>query len=654
VLDPDPYLAFLVRSTFPDAQIATLQDAEMLGRLAGRVDLAVVDLDGPGALRFLVRQPGLKVVGIADGPRTATTIQPSAVVDLVLRPFAPAELSSALLRAAGLDTSPAVAQREPGKLALAWLLSARIATVVVATLLQLATRGLSGPAALVVPAVLAYVGLSLVVRRRSDAWALADLVVATVAIALTGGLTSPYSAFGIVAVAATALTVGSFTGALCGLIPIVGPALTLIGAGHRAPMPGQLIMWFGFFPLASLMGAILGHAGLRQNQRGPDLAKETHHVLSALFHIARTLPGGFDLRAVAAAALQEVAASSGSPAGMLLLREAGIVKAAGSFGIPGYRDETFPEETLPDKGLFGQEPNVVTAFGPPHPLSALTSGHLCWISSPLRTDGVTFGTLLTACTDCSLHAPTMKALGLVAYETGLAVENTRLFAHVQELSANEERRHLGRELHDGLAQALFHLRLELEMLAKHGSDSQTSFQTEAARLARVAAGALLDVQSTIAGLRWAPAGGLAEALSSYLRDIRSLGGPEVRFVATGQCHLPVQLEAEMFRVGQEAVSNALRHAEASTITVTLGPRGAGAMLIIEDDGHGIRIKTQAEASTSTGVGLRSMKERARRMGGRLSISSGTTCGTRIELVMDAEAPEVGPADDVLIVETGRP
>ncbi len=125
-------------------------------------------------------------------------------------------------------------------------------------------------------------------------------------------------------------------------------------------------------------------------------------------------------------------------------------------------------------------------------------------------------------------------------------------------------------------------------------------------------------------------------------------------MATGQCHLPVHLEAEMFRVGQEAVSNALRHAEASTITVTLGPRGAGAMLVIEDDGHGIRIKTDAEASTSTGVGLRSMKERARRMGGRLSISSGTTCGTRIELVVDAEAPEVGPADDVLIVETGRP
>ena len=652
MLDPDPYLAFLVRSTFPDAQIATLQDAEMLGRLADLVDLAIVDLDGAGASRFLARQPGLKVVGIADGSRTATTMQPSAVVDLLLRPFAPTELSSVLLHAAGLDTSQPAAPQEPGKLALAWLLSARIAMVVVATLLQLATRGLSGPAVLLVPAVLAYMGLSLAVRRRSDAWALADLVVATVAIALTGGLTSPYSAFGIVAVAATALTVGSFTGALCGLIPIVGPVLTLIGAGHRAPVPGQLIVWFGFFPLASLMGAVLGHAGRRQNQRGTELAKETNHVLSALFRIARTLPGGFDLRAVASAALEEVEASSGSPAGMLLLWEAGIVRAAGSFGIPGYRDETFLEEALPDKGLFGQEPCVVTAFPFPHPLSALTSGHPCWISSPLRTDGVTFGTLLTACPDCSLHAPTMKTLGLVAYETGLAIENTRLFAHVQELSANEERRHLGRELHDGLAQALFHIRLELELLANHDSAGQTPFQTEAARLARVAAGALLDVQSTIRGLRSAPAGGLAGALSSYLRDIRSLGGPAVRFVATGECHLPAQLEAEMFRVGQEAVSNALRHAEASAITVTLVPRGTGAMLIIEDDGHGIRTGTDAEPSTSTGVGLRSMKERARRMGGRLSISNGEVCGTRVELVVDAGAPEADLAGTFLIVEAG--
>lgn len=586
-------------------------------------------------------------MGIADAAGVAQVTQPSAVSNLVLRPFAPAELSSALARATGVDRRPRDTVPGPKNLLLAWSVTARVTTVVIATLLQVAIHGLFGITALVVPAVLAYLGLSLVLRRRSDVWALADLVVATVAIAVTGGLHSPFSAFGIVAVATTAITVGSLAGALCGLIPMVGPALTLIREGPRAHSPGELLGWFGLFPLASLLGASLGRLGRRNDNPRAELATEANRILSALFRIARTIPGGFDLPAVAKAALDEVASSSSSPAGMLLLREAGTVRVAGSFGSRDRRGRTLAEDALPET-LFGREPSILAPEAQPPELAALTVGHDCWIASPLCTGDVTFGSLLTACPDCSAHADSLRVLGTVAHETALAVENARLFAQVQELSANEERKRLGAELHDSVAQVLVHIRMELEMLSNSDPGNPNAFQQEASRLARVAAGALRDVQSTVLNLRSSPGAGLAAALSSYLSDIRSLGGPQIGFVSRGECLLPPHFEAEMFRVAQEAVSNALRHAGASKITVTLSPRGSGVALTVEDDGLGISHRPSGERPASTGVGLQSMKERARRLGGRLSIHSGESSGTRVELVVDADAPSHA-LDDILVV-----
>jgi signal transduction histidine kinase len=267
----------------------------------------------------------------------------------------------------------------------------------------------------------------------------------------------------------------------------------------------------------------------------------------------------------------------------------------------------------------------------------MAGAYECWLLAPLRRDGVTFGFLAAACSDHSRHEERRLILRQLAEETAMAVENARLFSQVRELSADEERRRLARELHDGVAQALTHVRLELEFLARHATASDV--RGDAARLARVVDRALGDVRSTIHGLRAAaPGEGLAAALRAYLRDLQRLGGPEILFNAGVVSGYPPEVEAEVFRIAQEAVSNALRHARASRIAVSLGIAPEGLRLSVEDDGVGLR----PDATSGSGLGLRAMRERAQRLGARLTLVRGPSGGTRVDLLVDT-----GPAAEPL-------
>lgn len=210
----------------------------------------------------------------------------------------------------------------------------------------------------------------------------------------------------------------------------------------------------------------------------------------------------------------------------------------------------------------------------------------------------------------------------------MGIENARLFTRVRELSADEERRRLARELHDGVAQDLAHVRLELELLARDDKATDEVRRTEAGRLARVTGRALEDVRATIQGLRSSVSdSGLAGSLVSYLRDLQGLGGPEIVFEGGAHVALSPETEAEVFRIAQEAVSNAVRHARASRIAVSLGATRTGLRLVVEDDGVGI----PAGSTRTGGLGLIAMRERAQAIEADLSIGKAAGGGTRVEL-----------------------
>jgi two-component system sensor histidine kinase UhpB len=95
--------------------------------------------------------------------------------------------------------------------------------------------------------------------------------------------------------------------------------------------------------------------------------------------------------------------------------------------------------------------------------------------------------------------------------------------------------------------------------------------------------------------------------------------------------LPEEVAAEAFRIAQEAVSNALRHSDASHITVSVDAPGDSVVLVVQDDGRGL-----TDNGSGSGVGLQGMKERALEIGATLEVASPPAGGASVRLVVPKE------------------
>ncbi|HVL90496.1 MAG TPA: sensor histidine kinase [Actinomycetota bacterium] len=198
--------------------------------------------------------------------------------------------------------------------------------------------------------------------------------------------------------------------------------------------------------------------------------------------------------------------------------------------------------------------------------------------------------------------------------------------------ASRERRRLAADLHDGVAQTLAHLRLELDMLS-HPELGRVSDPERLARLARVADRTLTDVRALINDLAApVPAGGLVAALREHVAGLEGASGPVVTLDAPASVRTPEGVDGQLLRIAQEALSNAMRHSGGTAVHVRLAAAGGGTVrLSVHDDGRGIA----AEATTGGGLGLDTMRERARAIGATIEIGPRPGGGTRVEVTVPA-------------------
>lgn len=196
----------------------------------------------------------------------------------------------------------------------------------------------------------------------------------------------------------------------------------------------------------------------------------------------------------------------------------------------------------------------------------------------------------------------------------------------------EERRRLRRDLHDGLGPQLVSLALQLEA-ARNRSAADAGTHRIFEDLARRTRAAIADLRRLVYALR-PPAldeVGLAAALEQAGR-LAAEGRVEFRFEEPGELPpLPAAVEVAAYRIAQEALTNVVRHSGARCCKVRLGMANGTLQLEVSDDGMGI-----APAATS-GVGLRSMRERAEEIGGRLEVDSGEGGGTRLVALLPCSA-----------------
>ena len=221
---------------------------------------------------------------------------------------------------------------------------------------------------------------------------------------------------------------------------------------------------------------------------------------------------------------------------------------------------------------------------------------------------------------------------LLASHAAIAITNARLYERSRELSIISERNRLALELHDVVSQKLFSLNLAAEAAATLLDRGPDEARPQLERVRELAREALAELRSLIFGLRPAELerDGLEGVLRKEANMLQRVHGVTVRVDADGE---PPAVEpacaGEILRIVEEALHNAVRHATAHIVTVRL--RGADHTLKVEvsDDGTGFD-PTDPELR-SRHLGLTSMEERARELGGTLIFSSHPGSGTVVSL-----------------------
>jgi signal transduction histidine kinase len=431
-------------------------------------------------------------------------------------------------------------------------------------------------------------------------------------------LIAPALAAGLRSGFATAVT----TSGLATLTLLVGRV-----AGLSGPVPGHSYLTdvknWTLIPLA--VGLLGGWIHRLQSAPGPpeNAAYESaYRLISQLRVVSRQLSGGLDPVTLSANLLDLLRRTVPFDRGGVYVRASGgRLSPLAAYGTD--RLEWDVSNPLFDEAWASSSP-VRQA----HPLTAGGSGSAAAV--PLQIGLRTFGLVAIERPAAFDSAELAQATALLE-EQGLRLETALLFSEVRTLATAEERRRLAREIHDGIAQELASLGYAVDDLAaraRYLPDLETDLRALRSELTRVITELRLsifdlrsDVQTTI---------GLGTALSDYVRQVGVSSNFTVHIVLDeAPTRLPVNAETELLRIAQEAITNARKHANAENLWVTCSVNPPQAVLRIEDDGGGL-----GQPRTDS-FGLEVMRERAERVGARLTVQNREQGGTTVEVTLGA-------------------
>ena len=227
------------------------------------------------------------------------------------------------------------------------------------------------------------------------------------------------------------------------------------------------------------------------------------------------------------------------------------------------------------------------------------------------------------------HLPEENILSIVASMVALLIRNGQLYAQLEYQAVIDERNHLAREVHDGLAQSLGFVNFKVQQTQRLMARGQ--FDKAAVALQELRDGSqkvYAEVRLMIHSLGWmvGDPGSLGEQLREYGASFGARTGLAVTINVGAEPELTEDAQLELFRVAQEALNNVFRHAEARQVVIFWGEGPDGIVLKVEDDGIGFQPQAY-ETAESDHLGLRIMRERVQSMGGALTVESRPGRGT---------------------------
>ncbi|MCH7984057.1 MAG: sensor histidine kinase [Chloroflexi bacterium] len=254
-----------------------------------------------------------------------------------------------------------------------------------------------------------------------------------------------------------------------------------------------------------------------------------------------------------------------------------------------------------------------------------------------------------------IRAERAKRAEAVEAERARASENLELVTASQEerLRAAEQRFRIRREIHDGLAQSLYGLSLNIESIAAQAESSgAVEVGGRLAKLIPVARNALLETRHYMLDLSpmLSEQGDIRSALENLAAEFQNISDIEVDLNITNlnidgeqvagpgdageQISLQPEVATQICRIIQEALANVLRHSGASKVTVNMEHRPTGITVSIEDNGRGFD-----SANVSGGFGLGHIASRAEELGGKFEVITSDGAGTRILIELPPQPPQ---------------
>jgi signal transduction histidine kinase len=228
-----------------------------------------------------------------------------------------------------------------------------------------------------------------------------------------------------------------------------------------------------------------------------------------------------------------------------------------------------------------------------------------------------------------------ELIELLAAHAAIAITNARLYEQSRELSILSERNRLALELHDAVSQKLFSLVLTAESAATLVGRDADGAKEQLERVQALAQEALEELRALIFELRppEVERDGLCGALRKHV-SLLAQQRPGIALELDDELPRDPKRDAEVLRIAQEAINNAIRHADAEHVRLRLGGEDGRLVLEVADDGGGF--DPRAPDLRSRRLGLTSMEERARRLRGRLEIESAPGSGTTVRLEVPAD------------------
>jgi len=236
----------------------------------------------------------------------------------------------------------------------------------------------------------------------------------------------------------------------------------------------------------------------------------------------------------------------------------------------------------------------------------------------------------------------MQLLQNIVPHLAFLMHNLQMIQALKYQAMLEERNRLAREIHDGLAQTLGYLKLQIAQIRRATNSGEMDALSDLVEESyQAVAEAYRDAREAIDGLQIDPT---QRSFLVWLEQVagifqRTSGVGEVDLELEGEGDLPPEVQIQLIRIVQEALSNVRKHADASRVEISGRLAQEGVRIIIRDNGRGF---SPQGVDVLLQHGIRGMEERAQLINGSLNINSQPGSGTRVRVTWPDEDEEVGP------------